>query len=72
MMRFYIKNNEVSFSIRVDDFTDSDAVNRAAALVNTGYDSYIDKDTDHPRWELVDGNLSEIPMERAMAETAIE
>lgn len=72
MKRFYIKDNQVSFSLDLHEFTNEEDCNSSAELTNTGYDSYIDKDTDHSRWELVDGNLSEISMERAMAETATE
>ena len=72
MKRFYIKNNAVSFSLDLDNYPTQDDCNASAALINNGYDSYIDKDTDHPRWELVDGDLSEISMERAMSETAAE
>lgn len=58
--RFYIKDNEINFILSLDDYDTSDECNSAASLVNNGYDSYLDKQADHPMWELQNGELIEL------------
>ncbi len=58
MIRFYIKNNEVVFSLFHNEYRTEEELQTVAA--NSGeYDKFIDKETDHPRWVYVDGKLEE-------------
>lgn len=66
MMRFYIKDNDISFSLLLDQYSNEEEANAAASLVNSGYDSFIDRETDHSRWKLENGVLTEISLEDAI------
>lgn len=66
MMRFYIKDNNISFSLPLDEYSSEQEANIAASLVNSGYDTFIDKNTNHNRWTLQDGLLTEISLEDAI------
>lgn len=69
MKRFFIKDNQVSFSLELDHFLTSEDCNKSALLTNQGYDSYIDKETSHTLWEYSDGDLVELDYETILAET---
>lgn len=58
MIRFYIKNNEVVFSLRPEEFRTEEDI-KITADCTAPYDKFIDKDTDHPRWLYVNGTLQE-------------
>ena len=70
MYRFYIKNNEISFSLSLNEYSNSDAANLAAEKVNDGYDSFFDLATDHTRWKLVNGEPVEVSLEEALKEVS--
>lgn len=69
MIRFYIKDNQVNFSLQLNEFGSAEDANAAAQLMNSGYDYYIDQDTDHIRWRLENSALVEIPYDEALAST---
>jgi len=58
MIRFYIKNEEIVFSLFKKQF-ETDEQLHIVAIHSGGYDRYIDKETDHTRWHLVNGKLQE-------------
>lgn len=69
MKRFFIKDDEISFSLNLNEYDSSDECNKVAELVNQGYDSYIDKDTDSTLWIYSDGELVELDYQTILAET---
>ena len=58
--RFFIKDNEIAFVLKPDEYLTSEDCNHSATLCNNGYDSYIDKEASHPMWDLQDGELVEL------------
>jgi len=58
--RFYIKDNQIAFILKPDEYLTSEDCNHSATLCNNGYDSYIDKVSEHPMWDLQDGELVEL------------
>ena len=58
--RFYIKDNAITFVLKPDEYLTSDDCNYSANLVNDGYDSYIDKVSEPPMWDLENGALVEL------------
>lgn len=58
MIRFYIKNNEVVFSLFPKEYeTEQDL--KVVADCSGSYDKFIDKDTNHTRWIYANGELQE-------------
>jgi len=64
MIRFFIKDGEVVGSASHVFGLDMDGVGNG---FQGGFDSFIDKETDHIRWRMEDGKLVEISIEEAMA-----
>lgn len=58
--RFFIKDNKIAFILKPDEYLTSEECNKSATFCNNGYDSYIDKESVHPMWDLQDGELVEL------------
>lgn len=58
MIRFYIKNNQVVFSLLPQEYETEEQL-QLVAKHSGEYDKFIDKETDHSRWVYVNGKLEE-------------
>jgi hypothetical protein len=58
MIRFYIKNNQIVFSLNKLEHPSEEQL-QIVASYSGEYDKFIDKDTDHIRWVYVNGKLEE-------------
>lgn len=58
MIRFYIKDEQVMFTLFHSEYELEEHL-QLVAKHSGEYDRYIDKETDHPRWILVNGELEE-------------